>query len=147
MPDGLYSVYYSKYHPLDCGLSTPRDPEVNMRSISTPGYLRSQGLIDCELTITSDNRLAVIYSANTRGYELEVNNRYHLFYVLLDNNGMAQTTTTMISENDANNVWVYFSASDLDSDDQLYCAWELFSAAPPMGNGQSIWWRTFRWDT
>jgi hypothetical protein len=138
---GGWSVVYAKYHPLD----VDEDPEINARELhSDQSYSRPLQKADPELAITSDNDVAIIFCAQTMGYEPNPGhaNYFRVFYSLLDNNGMIRSTNTYISNN--HNYDIVNSASDISNDDELFVAWDTYDAVA--GDYlNTVKWRTHDW--
>ena len=131
---------YGKYHPLD----VDEDPEINLRALHPPiTYSLPQTRVDPELAITRQNDVALIYTAQTKGYEAnEGANYYRVFYVLLDNNGVIRTTNTYISSN--TNYDIVNSASAINGDDELFVAWDTYD--PVAGDFRNTtMWRAHDW--
>ena len=131
---------YGKYHPLEID----EDPEIKGRQLH-PSMTFSAPSIksDPELAITSDNDIALIYTAQTMGYEPNPFQNYNrVFYTLLDNNGVIHTTNTYISDN--SNYDIINSASALNDDDELFVAWDTYD--PVAGDFlNTVKWRTHDW--
>jgi subtilisin family serine protease len=131
-----WRVVYGKYHPLDVS----QDPEINERVLEpSEGYFTG-GMVDPELAITSENDIALMYTAKTMGYAPNPGNAnyYRVFFVLLDNNGIIRTTNTYISDN--SNYDIINSASAINNDNRLFVAWDCSA------NGNflnTIMWRTY----
>ena len=137
---GRYSLQYAKYHPLDANIDNPDVPEIIQRSLLPDGYALPVDIVDPELEITDNNYLTVIYAAMTRGYQEDPLD-CHLFYTLVDNNGVVSTMNTIIFEA----TWVvrgaYNSASALNHEGELYCAWDQGDPTVQGGNFQNTIWQ------
>jgi hypothetical protein len=133
--ENRWSIHYSKLHPL----TVARNSEIFDRDLHPGLYIRPDEKPDPELAITSDDYIALMYSARTMGYKSNPgNNDYtRVFYTLLDNSGEIRTTNTIISEND--DMTVVNSASDIDGEDQLYCAWDLLDPLTQEWSHNIIW--------
>jgi subtilisin family serine protease len=118
-----WKVKYAKFHPLDI----ERDPEIlNTYPYVYTAFSGSTKKPDPELAITSQGFIALIFTANTMGYKPNHFQKDYsrVFYMLLDNNGVSRTTSTLISENRMNENTVH-AASAIDGDDRLFCAWDI----------------------